>query len=214
MHFISPQTAWLQGQAEGLNLVNLLASQWGDLYTNVGDLSGGLSGVSREDTLVWVGTENRQHLLGHMSLLGVRGAPVFPMTTGRARRRATSATPPGRRSPSGRTRPAARTGLVVIPHFPNPYCEVAADIVQGKIDAVEINMQRLLPRRSASGTATSTAATASPPSAGTDKMGAWMPVGAIRTYARLSEAGRGPVHVRRLGGGRARRAHLHHHRAR
>ena len=71
VHFISPQTAWLQGRAEGLNLINLLASQWGDLYTNVGDLSGALSGVSRDETLVYVGTENRQHLLGHMSLLGV-----------------------------------------------------------------------------------------------------------------------------------------------
>ncbi|HEV2124204.1 MAG TPA: hypothetical protein VGW38_15690, partial [Chloroflexota bacterium] len=81
VHFISPQTAWLQGQAEGLNLINLLASQWGDLYTNVGDISGGLSGVSRDETLVYVGTENRQHLLGHMSLLGAKGEPVFPMTT-------------------------------------------------------------------------------------------------------------------------------------
>lgn len=63
VHFISPQTAWLEAQAEGVNLVNLLASQWGDLFTNVGDLSGELSGVSTGDTLVWVGTENRQHML-------------------------------------------------------------------------------------------------------------------------------------------------------
>jgi hypothetical protein len=33
VHFISPQTAWLEAQAEGVNLVNLLASQWGDLFT-------------------------------------------------------------------------------------------------------------------------------------------------------------------------------------
>ena len=31
-----------------------------------------------------------------------------------------------------------REGLVVIPHFPNPFCEVAADIVLGKVDAAEI----------------------------------------------------------------------------
>ena len=78
VHFLSPQTAWLEAQAEGVNLVNLLASQWGDLYTNVADITGDLSGVSRDDTLVWVGTENRQHLMGHMSLLGVKGDPVFP----------------------------------------------------------------------------------------------------------------------------------------
>ena len=184
VHFISPQTAWLQGQAEGLNLVNLLASQWGDLYTNVGDLSGGLSGVSRADTLVWVGTENRQHLLGHMSLLGVRGAPVFPMTTAG----------PGESylgDPTWTTlaewadEARRKDGLVVIPHFPNPNAEVAADVALGKIDAVEINMQawpihvyewyRYLNcgyRVTAVG--------------GTDKMSAQMPVGAVRTYARLA----------------------------
>ena len=30
--------------------------------------------------MVWVGTENRQHLLGHIGLLGVRGNPVYPMS--------------------------------------------------------------------------------------------------------------------------------------
>lgn len=29
VHFITPQTAWLEAQAEGINVVNLLASQWG-----------------------------------------------------------------------------------------------------------------------------------------------------------------------------------------
>ena len=41
VHFLSPSTAILEGQAEGLNLVNLLAAQWGDLFTNVGDLPSG-----------------------------------------------------------------------------------------------------------------------------------------------------------------------------
>src|SRR5262245_324507 len=34
VHFLSPSTAILEGQAEGLNLVNLLSAQWGDLFTN------------------------------------------------------------------------------------------------------------------------------------------------------------------------------------
>ena len=184
VHFLSPQTAWLQGQAEGLNLVNLLASQWGDLFTNVGDLSGGLSGVSRGDTLVWVGTENRQHLLGHLSLLGVRGAPVFPLTT--AGPSESYLGDPTRTTLAEWADEARRKdGLAVIPLFPNHSCEVAADIVQGKIDAVEINMQawpihvyewyRYLNcgyRVTAVG--------------GTDKMSAQMPVGAVRTYARLA----------------------------
>ncbi|MFQ6134011.1 MAG: hypothetical protein ACE5R4_18350, partial [Armatimonadota bacterium] len=82
VHFISPQTAWLEGQGEGLNLINLLASQWGRLFTNVADITGEVSGCSADDTLVWVGTENRHHLLGHISMLGTHGDPVFPMCTG------------------------------------------------------------------------------------------------------------------------------------
>jgi hypothetical protein len=183
VHFISPQTAWLQGQAEGLNLINLLASQWGDLYTNVGDISGGLSGVSRDGTLIYVGTENRQHLLGHISLLGIKGEPVFPMTTS-GPSESYLGDPTWTTLAEWADEARRKDGVVVIPHFPNPYCEVAADIVLGKIDAVEINMSdfamqigewyRYLNcgyRVAAVG--------------GTDKMGAYMPVGAIRTYARL-----------------------------
>ena len=185
VHFISPQTAWLQGQAEGLNVINLLASQWGDLYTNVGDISGALSGVSRDETLVWVGTENRQHLLGHMSLLGVKGEPVYPMTTS-GPSESYLGDPTWNTLAEWSDEARRKDGVVVIPHFPSPYCEVAADIVLDKIDAVELNMSewnmqlhewyRYLNcgyRVAAVG--------------GTDKMGAYMPVGAIRTYARLTE---------------------------
>src|SRR5205823_12842767 len=34
VHFLSPQGAELEGRAEGLSVVNLLASQWGHLFTN------------------------------------------------------------------------------------------------------------------------------------------------------------------------------------
>lgn len=185
VHFISPQTAWLQGQAEGLNLINLLASQWGDLYTNVGDITGALSGASRDETLIYVGTENRQHLLGHMSLLGVRGEPVFPMTTS-GPSESYLGDPTWTTMAEWADEARQRDGVVVIPHFPNPYSEVAADIVLGKIDAVEINMGNFAMqlhewyrylncgyRVAAVG--------------GTDKMSASMPVGAIRTYALLAE---------------------------
>ncbi|HEX2185261.1 MAG TPA: CehA/McbA family metallohydrolase, partial [Chloroflexota bacterium] len=192
VHFISPQTAWLQGQAEGLNVINLLASQWGDLFTNVGDISGGLSGVSRDETLIWVGTENRQHLLGHISLLGVRGEPVFPMTTS-GPAESYLGDPTWTTLAEWAEEARRKDGVVVIPHFPNPYCEVAADIIHGKIDAVEINMgdfsiqiqewYRYLNcgfRVAAVG--------------GTDKMSASMPVGAIRTYAHLDgEAAGAPL---------------------
>jgi hypothetical protein len=188
VHFISPQTAWLEAQAEGVNLVNLLASQWGDLFTNVADLTGDLSGVSRDDTLIWVGTENRQHLLGHMSLLGVKGQPVFPMCAGGAEE-SYLGDPTWRSLAEWADLCREREGLVVMPHFPNPCCEVAADIALGKVDAVEIRYftptldsyhvqewYRYLNcgyRVAAVG--------------GTDKMSAGMPVGGVRTYAFLGD---------------------------
>jgi hypothetical protein len=79
-------SALLEGEAEGVNVVNLLASQWGELMTNVGDFDGRTTWGSREaggdgEYLVRVGTENRQHVLGHISLLGYRGNIIAPMTT-------------------------------------------------------------------------------------------------------------------------------------
>ena len=87
VHFLSPPTALLEGAAEGVNVVNLLASQWGELMTNVGDFDGATTWGSREaggdgEHLVRVGTENRQHVLGHISLIGYSGSIIAPMTTG------------------------------------------------------------------------------------------------------------------------------------
>lgn len=188
VHFISPQTAWLEARAEGINLVNLLASQWGDLFTNVADITGDICGVSRDDTLVWVGTENRQHMLGHMSLLGVKGEPVFPMCASGSEE-SYLGDPAWTSMAEWADRCREREGLTVLPHFPTPYCEAVADIVLGKVDAVEIRTftpglesfnirewYRFLNcgyRLGAVG--------------GTDKMTSGMPVGGVRTYARLEQ---------------------------
>jgi hypothetical protein len=185
VHFISPETARLEGQAEGLNVINLLAAQWGDLFTNVGDITGRLSGSSTDDMLVWVGTENRNHFLGHISLQGTQGQPVFPMSTsgpsegyfGDTTMRAMSEWADECRS---------KGGLVVVPHFPYPHSEIIAEIVRGRVDGVEFwdfwtptmdtfsfhELYRLLNcgyRVAVVG--------------GTDKMSAAMPVGNVRTYA-------------------------------
>ncbi len=188
VHFLSPSTAVLEGQAEGLNLINLLAAQWGDLFTNVGDLPHGPLTSADGQTTVWVGTENRQHLLGHVGLLGGRGEPVFPM----------SASGPGESylgdpvwtSLADWTDACRkRGGLAVAVHFPYPTAELAADMVLGKIDAVEIypygdyfNTLRIRDwyRYLNCGYRV-------PCAGGTDKMGAYMPAGANRTYAYVGD---------------------------
>ena len=190
VHFLSPSTAILEAQAEGLNLVNLLAAQWGDLFTNVGDMAQGPL-VSRDgDTMVWVGTENRQHILGHLGLLGGHGAPVYPM----------SASGPGESyigdplwSSLSEWADACRKreGLVVTVHFPYPTAELAADIVMDKIDAVEMwptNMSEHFNNlRFLEWYRYLNCGYRLPAVGGTDKMGAWTPVGANRAYAYLGQ---------------------------
>ena len=136
VHFLSPTTAILEGQAEGLNLINLLAAQWGEMFSNVGDLPQGPLTSADGQTVVWPGTENRNHLLGHLNLLGGRGEPVFPMSTSDTFE---SYLGDPLWSSLGEWADACRKreGVVVAAHFPNPYAELTADIVLGKIDAVE-----------------------------------------------------------------------------
>jgi hypothetical protein len=189
VHFISPETAILEAQGEGINLVNLLASQWGDLFTNVGDITGNAAGASRDDTIVWVGTENRQHLLGHISMLGTKGAPVFPMCAS-GPEESYLGDPNWMCLADWADLCREREGVVVAPHFPYPYAEVVADIILGKLDAAEIRdfdvptlntfavtewyrFLNLGYRLAAVG--------------GTDKMSAGTPVGGIRTYSYIGE---------------------------
>ncbi len=80
VHFLAPSTALLQAAAEDVDLVNLLAAQWGDLYTNVTDLPWGSMADPSGRRMVVVGTENRQNMLGHLALLGAH-RPVIPFAS-------------------------------------------------------------------------------------------------------------------------------------
>lgn len=188
VHFLSPSTALLEAQAEGLNVLNLLAAQLGDLFTNVGDLPHGPLTSADGEAIVWVGTENRQHLLGHLSLLGVHGAPVFPLS---AAGPAESYLGDPLWSSLAEWAEAARKqdGLAIAAHFGVPLGEIAADVVLGHIDAVE-----LLPRgdvfnefRFVEWYRYLNCGYRLPVVGGTDKMGAAMPAGANRTYAYLGD---------------------------
>ncbi|MFH1572242.1 MAG: hypothetical protein ABIL09_29900, partial [Gemmatimonadota bacterium] len=184
VHFVSPQTAWLEAQAEGVNVVNLLASQWGRLFTNVGDISGRV-GVEEDDTIVWVGTENRNHMLGHISMLGTQGLPVYPMCCGGVSE-AWVGDPDYRTLNEWAAECRAKDGVVIRPHF--PYCGFTEDpvlAVKGVVDALEIRQNRGggFPlqewyRYLNSGYRVAVCG-------GTDKMGAYVAIGALRTYAKL-----------------------------
>jgi len=196
VHFLSPVTAMLEGAGEGVNVVNLLASQWGELMTNVGDFDGKTTWGTREtggdgEYLVRVGTENRQHILGHISLLGYRGGIIAPMTTGGPDESAI-----GDRVEILLTEWAhlckINGGLVVLPHFPNPRAENAASMINGEIDAVEmtswgdlysgIDPYSLVDWYRYLNCGYLTAAVG-----GTDKMSADTAVGTVRTYAHIPD---------------------------
>jgi hypothetical protein len=134
VHFLSPSTAVLEGQAEGLNIINLLATQWGDLFTNVGDLAVDTLTSRDGETIVLMGTENRQHILGHMAVLG---KAVFPMAAG-GPRESYLGDPLWDTLASWADAGRERGGLAVSVHFPYPAGEQAADVVLGKIDAVDL----------------------------------------------------------------------------
>jgi hypothetical protein len=142
VHFLSPMSALFEGSAEGVNIVNLLASQWGELMTNVGDFDGkttwGSKGAGGDgEHLVRVGTENRQHVLGHISLLGYSGKIIAPMTTGGPDESALG-DPIEILLTEWARQCKQQGGLVVLPHFPQPRAEHAACIVGGDVDALEM----------------------------------------------------------------------------
>jgi hypothetical protein len=185
VHFISPTSALLQARAEGVAIVNLLATQWGDHHTSLSDLPAAVVSDPAGEHLVVMGSENRQNVLGHIGLLGAAD-PVLPMA---------SAGPPEARMGDPlewlmrdwADAAHGQSGLAVAVHFPLPYAEIAADIVCGRIDAVE--MQALTP--GVDGPSIRewyrflSCGYRLPVVGGTDKMSSEVPVGAIRTYARL-----------------------------
>ena len=207
VHFLSPTTAMLEGAGEGVNVVNLLASQWGELQTNVGDFDGrtthgaidrgpqtrnlafGDPAGGDGEYLVRVGSENRQCVMGHISLLGYSGGLIAPMTTGGPCESALG-DPVGWLLTEWARQCRQQGGLVVLPHFSWPRLENAAALVSGVVDAVEMtawgDMYSGISAYSLSdwyrylNCGYMTAAVA-----GTDKMAATTAVGTIRTYARL-----------------------------
>jgi hypothetical protein len=164
--------------------------------TNVGDFDGKTTHGSREtggegEYLVRVGTENRQHVLGHISLLGYNGNIIAPMTSGGPDESALG-DPIEILLTEWARLCKKQDGIVILPHFPNPRLENAASIISGDIDGVEMtswgNLYGGIDPYSLSdwyrylNCGYFVAAVG-----GTDKMSATTAVGAIRTYAKIGD---------------------------
>ncbi len=196
VHFLSPQVALLEGKAEGVNVVNLLAAQWGEMFSNVGDFDGRTTFGARDfggdgEFLVRVGTENRMQVLGHISLLGYSGQMIHPLSSGGPAESAIG-DPLEVTMADWAEQCRVQGGLVVMPHAPNPQCERAADIVLGLVDGIEMMTfnpydAQVNPYGLADWYRYQNIGQQLPLVAGSDKMTAASLLGGIRTYAFLGE---------------------------
>lgn len=196
VHFLSPQTARLEGEAEGVNVVNLLASQWGEMFSNVSDFDGKTTFGAKEfggegEFLVRVGTENRMQVLGHISLLGYSGSMIHPLCTGGPSESAIG-DPQEVTMAEWAQRCIEQGGLVVMPHGPNPQCERAADVVLGLIHAMEMMTfnpfdNQINPYGIADWYRFLNLGYQLPVVGGSDKMAAASLLGGVRTYTHLGD---------------------------
>jgi hypothetical protein len=183
VHFLSSHGALLEQQGEDLNVVNLLQSQWGRLFTNTEDFTGRPLGAPSGPYVTYVSQENRQHVLGHLVLWGLR-EPVMPWCTDGP----TEAELGGALETTlsdWADRCHDQGGTVVIPHFPSPNGEPATLIATGRADAVEMIVQR--PRFHEEYYRYLNCGYRLPLVGGTDKMSSEVPVGLYRTYAKLGD---------------------------
>jgi hypothetical protein len=181
VHFLSTPGAHLEAQGEDLNVVNLLQSQWGHLFTNTEDFLGRPVPTPDGRTIVYTSQENRQHLLGHLTLLGLK-EPVMPWCSDG----------PSEAELGGALETTlshwadachAQGGTVVIPHMPVPNGEPAALIATGRADGLEMVTHAPYFHheyyRYLNGGYRLTLV------GGTDKMTADVPVGLYRTYVYI-----------------------------
>jgi hypothetical protein len=183
VHFLSAQGALTEQQGEDLNVVNLLQSQWGSLFTNTEDFTGAPHATADGRYVTYVSQENRQHFLGHLVLWGLR-TPIMPWCSDGPIEAETGGSMEITES-EWADRCHEQGGTVVIPHFPRPNGEPAVLIATGRADAIEMIVQRR-PFHEEWYRYLNTGYRL-PLVGGTDKMSSEVPVGLYRTYAGLGD---------------------------
>lgn len=181
VHFLSTQGSHFEARGEDLRVVNLLLSQWGHLFTNTEEFIGRPTTSPDGQTIVYATQENRQHFLGHLTLLGVK-EPIMPWCSDGPGEAELGSTLEVTLS-DWADRCHAQGGKIVIPHLPFPNGEPATLIATGRADAVEmiredtfnfIEYYRYL-----------NGGYRLPLVGGTDKMSSEVPVGLYRTYVYI-----------------------------
>ena len=184
VHFLSAQGALHEAQAEDLNVVNLLQCQWGSLFTGTEEFTGEPHVSRRGDSVVYVCQENRQHVMGHMILMGLK-RHVMPWCTDG----------PGEAEIGGTMESTLSTwadqtheqgGTVAAAHFWGLNREAAAMIATGRLDAIEFKgHQNRFPHEEYYRVLN--CGYRIPLVGGTDKMSSEVAVGHWRTYAQLGD---------------------------
>ena len=184
VHFLSAQGALHEAQAEDLNVVNLLQCQWGSLFTGTEEFTGEPHVSRRGDSVVYVCQENRQHLMGHMILMGLK-RHVMPWCTDG----------PGEAEIGGTMESTLSAwadqcheqgGTVAAAHFWGLNREAAALVATGRLDAIEFKgHQNRFPHEEYYRVLN--CGYRIPLVGGTDKMSSDVAVGHWRTYAQLED---------------------------
>ena len=183
VHFLSTMGAMLEAKGEDLNVVNLLQSQWGTVFTNTEDFIGEPFVSQSGKNIVYTCQENRQTPMGHLILWGLK-EPVMPWCTGE-----------GGECEIGAT---LETGLchwadealeqgatVILPHFGGLSGECVALIATGRAQGLEFIYLKESQHKDYYKALN--AGYRMPLVGGTDKMSSDVPVGMFRTYAKLEE---------------------------
>lgn len=183
VHFLSTAASLREQMAEDLNVVNVLATQWGNFCTGAEEFTGEPVISADRRYVSYVSQENRQHLLGHLALWGLK-KPVLPFCSD-----GLSEGPLGGALDTTLSDWADRChdqgGTVIIAHVPRPNGETAALIATGRADAVEMIIHRRDAHRAYYDYLN--CGYRVPLVGGTDKMSADVPVGLYRTYAHLGD---------------------------